>query len=142
MIASPEVYKSPNSDCYIVFGEAKIEDMSSQNQASTAQQLSSGGPASTHASTLENSGAADEDDEDDIPDLEAPEEDDGPVDETGIDAKDIDLVMAQVNCSRAKAVKALRDNNGDLINASEFFAITVAPCIALINTHAVMAASE
>ncbi len=24
MIASPDVYKSPNSDCYIVFGEAKV----------------------------------------------------------------------------------------------------------------------
>lgn len=23
VIASPDVYKSPNSDCYIVFGEAK-----------------------------------------------------------------------------------------------------------------------
>lgn len=24
MIANPDVYKSPNSDCYIVFGEAKV----------------------------------------------------------------------------------------------------------------------
>ncbi len=24
MLAAPEVYKSPNSDCYIVFGEAKV----------------------------------------------------------------------------------------------------------------------
>ena len=24
VIASPDVYKSPNSDCYIVFGEAKV----------------------------------------------------------------------------------------------------------------------
>ena len=24
MIVSPDVYKSPNSDCYIVFGEAKV----------------------------------------------------------------------------------------------------------------------
>jgi nascent polypeptide-associated complex subunit alpha len=44
-------------------------------------------------------------------------EDDGPVDETGIDPKDIDLIMAQVNCSRAKAVRALRESGGDLINA-------------------------
>ncbi|MEU6530977.1 ubiquitin-like domain-containing protein [Streptomyces sp. NPDC046928] len=39
------------------------------------------------------------------------------VDETGIDPKDIELVMAQVNCSRAKAVRALKESNGDLINA-------------------------
>lgn len=25
VLASPEVYKSPNSDCYIVFGEAKVQ---------------------------------------------------------------------------------------------------------------------
>ncbi|EPQ58186.1 nascent polypeptide-associated complex, alpha subunit [Gloeophyllum trabeum ATCC 11539] len=111
VLASPDVYKSPNSDCYIVFGEAKIEDMNSQAQLSAAQQLASSGGG---APALEKSGAGEEaEDEDDIPELEAPEE----VDETGVDPKDIDLVMAQVNCSRAKAVRALKDSGGDLINA-------------------------
>jgi len=115
VLASPDVYKSPNSDCYIVFGEAKIEDMNSQAQLSAAQQLATGGNAG--AATLEESGAGgDDDDDDDIPDLEAPE-DDGPVDETGVDPKDIDLVMQQVNCSRAKAVRVLKESGGDLINA-------------------------
>ncbi|KAJ7582869.1 NAC domain-containing protein [Mycena floridula] len=113
VLATPEVYKSPNSDCYIVFGEAKIEDMNSQAQMSAAQQLAGGAGG---ASALENSGIGGDDDDDDMPDLEAPE-DDGPVDETGVDPKDIDLVMTQVNCSRAKAVKALKDSGGDLINA-------------------------
>ncbi|KAF9566238.1 nascent polypeptide-associated complex, alpha subunit, partial [Agrocybe pediades] len=115
VLASPEVYKSPNSDCYIVFGEAKIEDMNSQAQLSAAQQLSSGGAGA--AQTLEESGAGGQGDNDDeVPELEAPE-DDGPVDETGIDPKDIDLVMQQVNCSRAKAVRVLKESGGDLINA-------------------------
>jgi len=114
VLASPDVYKSPNSDCYIVFGEAKIEDMNSQAQMSAAQQLASGGAGATP--TLEESGAGGDDDDDDIPDLEAPEED-GPLDETGVDPKDIDLVMQQVNCSRAKAVRVLKDSGGDLINA-------------------------
>lgn len=92
----------------------KIEDMNSQAQLSAAQQLSSGGAPTT----LEQSGAGGDDDDDEIPELEAPE-DDGPVDETGVDPKDIDLVMQQVNCTRAKAVRALKDNGGDLINASE-----------------------
>ncbi|MFI8490103.1 ubiquitin-like domain-containing protein [Streptomyces rubrogriseus] len=43
--------------------------------------------------------------------------DDGPVDETGVDPKDVDLVMAQVNCSREKAVRVLKESGGDLINA-------------------------
>ena len=89
--------------------------MNSQAQLSAAQQLASGGNA---APSLEQSGADVEDDDDDIPDLEAPE-DDGPVDETGVDPKDIDLVMQQVNCTRAKAVRVLKESGGDLINASE-----------------------
>merc|ERR1712185_894816 len=39
VISSPDVYKSPTSDTYIVFGEAKIEDLSAQAQASAAQQF-------------------------------------------------------------------------------------------------------
>jgi len=42
------------------------------------------------------SGAAGgDDDDDDMPELEAPEEE-GEVDETGVDAKDIELVMQKV----------------------------------------------
>ena len=89
--------------------------MNSQAQLSAAQQLASGGNI---APNLDQSGADLDDDDDDIPDLEAPEED-GPVDETGVDAKDIDLVMQQVNCTRAKAVRVLKESGGDLINASE-----------------------
>ncbi|KAK0483502.1 NAC domain-containing protein [Armillaria novae-zelandiae] len=112
VLASPDVYKSPNSDCYIVFGEAKIEDMNSQAQTSTAQQLAAGATATGP----ESLGVGADDDDDSIPELEAPE-DDGPVDETGVDPKDIDLVMTQVNCSRAKAVRVLKESGGDLINA-------------------------
>ena len=89
--------------------------MNSQAQLSAAQQLAGGNPG---APTLEQSGADADDDDDDIPDLEAPE-DDGPLDETGVDPKDIDLVMQQVNCTRAKAVRVLKESGGDLINASE-----------------------
>lgn len=37
-----------------------------------------------------------------------------------MDPKDIELVMAQVNCSRAKAVRVLKENNNDLITASTY----------------------
>jgi len=117
VLASPDVYKSSNSDCYIVFGEAKIEDMTSQAQMSAAQLAQGGGAGGVPG--LQNSGVGGEgdgEDDDDIPDLEAPEEE-GPVDETGVDPKDVDLVMAQVNCSRAKAVRVLKESGGDLINA-------------------------
>merc|ERR1711959_850994 len=45
VISNPDVHKSPSSDTYIVFGEAKIEDLSAQAQASAAQQFTSGGGA-------------------------------------------------------------------------------------------------
>ena len=117
VLSAPDVYKSQNSDTYIVFGEAKMEDA---NQMNAAQQFAQGGGAGA----LSNFGGAgaggdDDDDDDDIPELEEPEEE-APVDETGIDAKDIDLVMQQVNCTRAKAVKALKESGGDLINASTY----------------------
>lgn len=30
VIQAPDVFKSPNSDTYVIFGEAKIEDLSAQ----------------------------------------------------------------------------------------------------------------
>jgi len=90
--------------------------MNSHAQLSAAQQLASN---AANAATLENVVAGTPGDEDDVPEIKEIE-DDGPVDETGVDPKDIDLVMQQVSCSRAKAVRALRDSGGDLINASEF----------------------
>jgi nascent polypeptide-associated complex subunit alpha len=53
--------------------------------------------------------------EDDTPAVEI--EDESPVDETGVDPRDIDLVMAQTGASRSKAVRALKESGGDLINA-------------------------
>ena len=88
--------------------------MNSASQLSAAQQLASN---SASIPNLESSGAGGDDD---IPELEAVEEE-GPVDETGVDPKDIELVIQQVGCSRAKAVKVLKESGGDLINASAYF---------------------
>ncbi|EJD05855.1 nascent polypeptide-associated complex, alpha subunit [Fomitiporia mediterranea MF3/22] len=115
VIASPDVYKSPNSDCYVVFGEAKIEDVNQQAQLNAAQQLAQTGSGLGGAiPAAEKAAAADNDEE--APALE-PVDEEGPVDETGLDPKEIELVMAQVSCSRAKAVKVLKENGGDIINA-------------------------
>lgn len=47
----------------------------------------------------------------------AVEEDDGEeVDETGVEAKDIELVMTQAGVSRARAVKALKASSGDIVS--------------------------
>ena len=45
------------------------------------------------------------------------DEDDGDVDAEGVEDKDIELVMSQANVSRSKAVKALKNNANDIVNA-------------------------
>jgi len=81
VIASPDVFKSQNSDTYIVFGEAKMEDMNSQGHLNPSQQLAGGGAGSTTVPDPSQAGKGSED-PDDIPGLEGPEDDDF-VDETG-----------------------------------------------------------
>jgi len=39
VISKPDVFKSPASDTYVIFGEAKIEDLSSQLQTQAAEQF-------------------------------------------------------------------------------------------------------
>lgn len=48
---------------------------------------------------------------------EVEEESSGPVDETGLNQDDIELVMQQANVPRQKAAKALREHNSDIVNA-------------------------
>ena len=46
-----------------------------------------------------------------------PEDDDEEVDESGVEPKDIELVMTQAGVSRSKAVKALKSADGDIVSA-------------------------
>eukprot|EP00397_Hematodinium_sp_SG-2012_P044694 GEMP01049977.1.p1 GENE.GEMP01049977.1~~GEMP01049977.1.p1 ORF type:complete len:190 (+),score=51.76 GEMP01049977.1:36-605(+) len=101
VIQTPEVFKSPASDTYIVFGEAKIEDLSAAAHEKAAQQFQ---PTEISASS-------------EIPKIVVEEEENEEVDEEGLGEKDIELVMSQVACSRAKAVKALKEHNGDMVEA-------------------------
>ena len=100
-----------------------MEDMNTQGHLGPSQQLAGSGAGSTTALDPSRTGK-DSENPDDVPELEAPEDDD-PVDETGVDPKDIELVMAQVNCSRAKAVRVLKESGGDLINASVSISIRI-----------------
>jgi len=47
----------------------------------------------------------------------AEEEDEDDVDDTGVEARDIDLVMTQAGVSKANAVSALKANDGDIVSA-------------------------
>lgn len=45
------------------------------------------------------------------------EDTDEEVDASGVEEKDIELVMSQANVSRAKAIKALKKTENDIVNA-------------------------
>ena len=105
MINKPDVFKAPNSDTYVIFGEAKIEDLAAQAQSSAAEQFR------MHEAMpgLVDSRAGKP--------AEAEPEDDGDVDESGVEPKDIELVMTQAGVSRSKAVRALKAADGDIVSA-------------------------
>lgn len=49
--------------------------------------------------------------------IQEEDEADEEVDATGVEDKDVDLVMSQANVTRAKAIKALKNNDNDIVNA-------------------------
>jgi len=108
VITKPDVFKSPISDTYIIFGEAKIEDLSTSAAMNAAKTFETPEaiPSAPAASVAETKAEPNKPDE--------PEE---AVDETGVEAKDIDLVIAQTKATRVQAVKALKKANGDIVNA-------------------------
>uniref|UniRef100_A0A0E0NNY3 NAC-A/B domain-containing protein n=1 Tax=Oryza rufipogon TaxID=4529 RepID=A0A0E0NNY3_ORYRU len=103
VVSKPDVFKSPTSETYVIFGEAKIEDLSSQLQAQAAQQFR----MQDLSKVMSKPDAA----------AAAPADEEEEVDETGIEPRDIDLVMTQASVSRAKAVKALKAHDGDIVSA-------------------------
>ncbi len=107
VISKPDVLKSPTSDTYVIFGEAKIEDLTAQAQSNAAEQFRApdmSTPVSAETADVRSAPAAADDDTEEV-------------DETGVEAKDIELVMSQADVSRSKAVKALKANDNDIVNA-------------------------
>jgi nascent polypeptide-associated complex subunit alpha len=133
VISKPDVFKSPAADTYIIFGEAKIEDINSQNLEHQARQFQQGGGINPLDAL-------------NMPDLapggamgglgglggagggagsgpvaagslaNQPSDPNEVVDETGLDKDEINTVMSQTSCPRAQAVKALR-KTGNIVDA-------------------------
>merc|ERR1712178_195498 len=77
VISKPDVFKSPASETYVIFGEAKIEDINSQAQQQAAEQFKNPEP---NIPNFPDDPAA--------PVNNDPEEEDpeGDVDDSGLDA--------------------------------------------------------
>lgn len=104
VISSPDVFKSPTSETYVIFGEAKIEDLSAQARSAAAETFRAPAAASAGASSATETKSATKDSGDDA-------------DAEGVEEKDIELVIEQAKVSRAAAIKALKNNNSDIVNA-------------------------
>jgi nascent polypeptide-associated complex subunit alpha len=109
------ILKRTDANGSSVFGEAKIEDLNATAQQAAAQQLANQSGEHDHAGhshgepSAAAGGASAKKEE---------EEDDGEeVDSEGIEEKDIELVMTQAGVSRKKAIKALKENDNDIVNS-------------------------
>eukprot|EP00672_Neobodo_designis_P027902 CAMPEP_0174829602 /NCGR_PEP_ID=MMETSP1114-20130205/2014_1 /TAXON_ID=312471 /ORGANISM="Neobodo designis, Strain CCAP 1951/1" /LENGTH=179 /DNA_ID=CAMNT_0016063355 /DNA_START=54 /DNA_END=593 /DNA_ORIENTATION=+ len=98
-IAKPEVYRFPNTTTFVIFGETQFEEAASDASKAAAAVTSAAPEAAKPVAAA------------------AAEEDDGEVDASGLQEKEIDIVMTQAGVSRARAVKALKNNNGDIVNS-------------------------
>merc|ERR1712048_989099 len=85
VISKPDVYKAPNSDTYIIFGNAKIEDMNQSHREFLSDKWAPKPDASQ------------------VPAIQEDQEDDEDVDTTGLDENDIQMVVEQASVSRSKA---------------------------------------
>lgn len=102
-IGKPEVYRFPNTNTFVIFGETQLEDGGSDAQRAGARIVTGdeGTPADKAPEPAADKKADDDDEE---------------VDAEGIQEKEIEIVMTQANVSRAKAIKALKNNNSDIVN--------------------------
>jgi len=109
VISNPDCFKAPNSDTYVVFGEAKAEDMAAKaaaqaaafkaESAAAAAAAGAGAPGAAKVASITE------------------EVDEGEIDMEGLEEKDVDLVATQANVSKGKAAAALKASDGDIVSA-------------------------
>jgi len=117
VVAKPDVYHTAGSDTYIVFGEAKIEDLAAKQAELNAQQAAAQRQVAAEQAKSGLDKAATSTPAARAAAPASASADEPTVSEDGVDAKDVDLVMDQAHCTRAQAIQALKNNNNDLVNA-------------------------
>merc|ERR1711937_52807 len=107
VIKDPDVFKTNDSNpkgpqTFIVFGKAEIEDLSQQATNAAVEQFKPSAGGDAKAPELVEEVDGDEDGDEDAGDL---------------DENDIELVVKQAGVTRSKAIKALKLNDKDVVNA-------------------------
>jgi nascent polypeptide-associated complex subunit alpha len=96
-ISKPEVYRFPGTNTFVIFGEAQVEDAPADAAKAAARSVTQ--TESAPAAPAAQNDADDNEDAGGIPD------------------KEIEIVMSQASVSRGKAIRALKNNKGDIVNA-------------------------
>lgn len=117
VVPNPEVFRK--GDTWVVLGEARVEDPNQRARemaaAKVAENIQPKTKVRNHIITTSfliwlfqtepvQATITEEDEETDVP-------------ADGVEEKDIELVMQQAACTRAKAISALKSNSNDIVNA-------------------------
>lgn len=111
VIQSPEVFKSPASDTYVICGEAKLEDFTVDAQRQLVERIAAASAAmnapqpAPPASTATDSAAG------------AQAESADTTGDVSFSQEDIEVVMSSSRKDRATAIEALRKADGDIVKA-------------------------
>merc|ERR1711937_301140 len=101
VVPNPEVFRK--GDTWVVLGEARVEDPNQRAREMAAKKMAEQQAVKTPAKPVQAT-ITEEDEETDVP-------------ADGVEEKDIELVMQQAACTRAKAISALKSNSNDIVNA-------------------------
>ena len=101
VINNPDVYKIPATETHIIFGAAKMEDLSQNAQMEAASKFTAKADPPHSKSTKKKK------DLNTIEEVAMPEDEvDEEINDDGSDAKDIEMVMSQANVNKSRAIKA------------------------------------
>merc|ERR1739847_41526 len=101
VVPNPEVFRK--GDTWVVLGEARVEDPNQRAREMAAAKVAKNIQPKTKTEPVKAT-ITEEDEETDVP-------------ADGVEEKDIELVMQQAACTRAKAISALKSNSNDIVNA-------------------------
>merc|ERR1711937_874392 len=102
VVPNPEVFRK--GDTWVVLGEARVEDPNQRAREMAAAKVAENIQPKTKTEPVQATITEEEEEETDVP-------------ADGVEEKDIELVMQQAACTRAKAISALKSNSNDIVNA-------------------------
>merc|ERR1711990_908427 len=102
VVPNPEVFRK--GDTWVVLGEARVEDPNQRAREMAAAKVAENIQPKTKTEPVQATITEEDEEETDVP-------------ADGVEEKDIELVMQQAACTRAKAISALKSNSNDIVNA-------------------------